>query len=77
MADCLATLDSLSSLRDGLANGDASARLQALELCRTMQAELENPEETLMKFVWAEVRCRIDRPRGWLMVCSANTLLCS
>lgn len=51
----LSLIDSLSSLKHGLTNGDPLSRLQALETCRKLQAELENPGETLLKITWAEV----------------------
>lgn len=55
VSQSLSTLDALQSLRDSLSGGDALARLQALELCRKLQAELETPGETVIKLTWAEV----------------------
>jgi hypothetical protein len=54
--EAVTTLDELYKLKSGLSDGDALARLQALELCRKLQAELETPGETIIKTTWAEVR---------------------
>ena len=53
--DAVLILGELHKLREGLSSGDALARLQALELSRKLQAELETPGETLIKTTWAEV----------------------
>lgn len=60
MFQSLSLIDSLSSLKEALSSGDPLSRLQALELCRKFQAELETPAETVFKVTWSEVGTRLE-----------------
>jgi len=48
-------LDELTEQSEALKNGDVDARSKILQLCKTLTVELEQPGETFLRTMWANV----------------------